>query len=58
LEWAEFNSAIERLEMPFFYVPGNHDYSNPVMAQLWRDLYGYDYYHFVYKEVLFYLSKF
>src|SRR4051794_38914494 len=24
-EWREFQSYVARLEMPFFYVPGNHD---------------------------------
>jgi len=52
-EWNEFNGLINELEMPFFYVPGNHDYSNDVMAQIWKQKYGRSYHHFVYKEVLF-----
>jgi len=52
-EWEEFNSFVERLEMPFFYVPGNHDISNPVMAELWKERLGRSYYHFVYGDVLF-----
>jgi len=52
-EWEEFNGFIEQLEMPFFYVPGNHDYINPVMAGIWEELYGPSYYHFTYKDVLF-----
>ena len=35
-QWAEFNSSIKQLQMPFFYVPGNHDYTNQVMAGLWQ----------------------
>lgn len=52
-EWDEFNGFIDQLEMPFFYVPGNHDYTNDVMAGIWEMKYGKDYYHFVYQDVLF-----
>jgi hypothetical protein len=52
-EWEEFNGFIEQLEMPFFYVPGNHDYINDVMARIWKELFGPSYYHFIYKDVLF-----
>ncbi len=31
-EWDELNGFIEKLQMPYFYVPGNHDYINDVMA--------------------------
>ncbi len=39
--------------MPFFYAPGNHDISNPVMVEKWRQRRGQPYYHFVYRDVLF-----
>lgn len=52
-EWDEFNGFISELEMPFFYVPGNHDYINDVMADIWEEKYGRSYYHFVYRDVLF-----
>jgi hypothetical protein len=52
-QWEEFDSLLTPLEMPFFYLPGNHDISNPVMRQLWHKRYGRRYYHFVYKDVLF-----
>ncbi|MFL2596812.1 MAG: metallophosphoesterase family protein [Flavobacteriaceae bacterium] len=39
--------------MPFFYVAGNHDYTNEVMENEWFKRYGTDYYHFLYKNVLF-----
>ena len=52
-QWDEFEGFIEQLEMPFFYVPGNHDYTNSVMAQLWEQRLGKSYYHFVYQDVLF-----
>ncbi len=52
-EWDEFNGFIKQLQMPFFYVPGNHDYINDVMAKIWEEKYGKSYFHFVYKDVLF-----
>ncbi len=52
-EWEEFNGFIDMLSVPFFYVPGNHDYINEVMAEEWKKRYGKDYYHFVYQDVLF-----
>ncbi len=52
-QWTEFNNSIKHLKMPFFYVAGNHDYTNQVMAGLWQQKYGTDYYYFTYKNVLF-----
>ena len=52
-EWEEFNSFVKKLEMPFFYVAGNHDYTNEVMENEWFKRFGSDYYHFLYKNVLF-----
>jgi predicted phosphodiesterase len=52
-EWDEFDGMLAPLKAPFFYVAGNHDYSNEVMAQIWRERLGRDYYHFVYHDVLF-----
>ena len=52
-QWKEFNGFIEQLEMPFFYVPGNHDITNKVMKDKWKELYGKTYYSFVYQNVLF-----
>jgi serine/threonine-protein phosphatase CPPED1 len=53
--WRELNGFVARLEMPFFYLPGNHDISNKVMDQRWQELFGRRHYHFVYKDVLFLL---
>ncbi len=53
LEWNEFQDFVSHLEMPFFYTPGNHDISNPVMAEEWEKRLGRSYYHFVYRDVLF-----
>ena len=52
-EWAEFNGFIDQLEIPFFYVPGNHDITNKVMEKKWLELYGKTYYSFIYQDVLF-----
>ena len=52
-EWEEFNSLVKKLEMPFFYVAGNHDYTNEVMENEWFKRFGSDYYHFLYKNILF-----
>lgn len=52
-QWKEFNGFIDSLQMPFFYVPGNHDITNKVMEDKWNELYGKTYYHFKYQDVLF-----
>lgn len=52
-QWNEFGDFVATLEMPFFFVPGNHDISNPVMADVWQERFGPAYYHFVYRDVLF-----
>ena len=52
-QWNEFDSMVNKLEMPFFYVPGNHDVTNEVMAKIWRKKMGRLYYHFLYHNVLF-----
>ena len=52
-EWEEFDMFVDMLEMPFFYVAGNHDYTNPVMADIWKERLGKSYYHFTYQDVLF-----
>ena len=52
-QWDEFDSLVNQLDMPFFYLPGNHDISNEVMMDLWHKRLGRTYHHFVYKNVLF-----
>jgi hypothetical protein len=52
-QWAYFESMVNRIEAPFFYAPGNHDYSNNVMADLWKKKFGRSFYHFTYKDALF-----
>lgn len=52
-QWDEFDAIINKLSMPFYYVPGNHDTSNELLTEVWRVRHGRDYYHFKYKDVLF-----
>jgi predicted MPP superfamily phosphohydrolase len=52
-EWKEVEGATAGLDMPFFYVPGNHDLTNDVQLKEWRRRIGADYYSFSYKNVLF-----
>jgi predicted phosphodiesterase len=49
----EFDGIIKQLNMRYFYVPGNHDLSNPGQERTWEERYGHRYYHFLYHDVLF-----
>jgi 3',5'-cyclic AMP phosphodiesterase CpdA len=51
--WDEFDGLVNKLQMPFFYVPGNHDISDELMAKVWQERLGRSYYHFTYHNVLF-----
>lgn len=52
-EWEEIDASVGKLDMPFFYVVGNHDIGDPASVDVWRERLGRSYYHFVYKDVLF-----
>lgn len=52
-QWDEFSGYVKRLQMPFFYVPGNHDISNQEMLKAYTERFGRPYYHFVYRDTLF-----
>jgi hypothetical protein len=52
-QWDEFMAIVDRLEMPFFFVPGNHDISNASLLEVWKQRLGPPFYHFIYKDVLF-----
>jgi predicted phosphodiesterase len=52
-QWDEVGDLVRKIEMPFFYVPGNHDISNRLGLKIWKERFGRSYYHFVYKDVLF-----
>ena len=52
-EWESFDARAANFTVPFFYLGGNHDLSNPVMQDFWHRRFGPTYYHFVYNNVLF-----
>jgi 3',5'-cyclic AMP phosphodiesterase CpdA len=52
-EWDEMDSKIQSCGIPFFPTIGNHDYGNSVMADVWSERKGMDYYAFRVGDVLF-----
>ncbi len=52
-EWAELDGILAQLNMPFFFVPGNHDVGGEALVEFWLKKFGATYYHFVYRDVLF-----
>jgi len=52
-EWKEFLGFIDKMEMKFFFVAGNHDVTNPIMHDIWRKHFGPEWYSFDYKGVHF-----
>jgi hypothetical protein len=52
-QWKEFLGFIDKMQMKFFFVAGNHDVSNPLMHDLWRRHFGAEWYSFDYKGVHF-----
>ncbi|HYV39220.1 MAG TPA: metallophosphoesterase [Gemmataceae bacterium] len=52
-EWTDMAKTIAKLQVPFFYLPGNHDVTNTVMEKQWQEKFGRLYYYFKYKDVLF-----
>ncbi len=53
MQWDNFMKNLAGLEMPFFFVPGNHDVGKPLWSEVYRKRFGVEYFHFVYKNVLF-----
>ena len=53
--WQEVEDDLAQLEMPFFFIPGNHDHYSEASIKVWGERFGDErgYYHFVYKDVLF-----
>jgi hypothetical protein len=53
--WQEIDEYVAQLDMPFFFLPGNHDLNSEASLNVWRERYGGSraYYHFIYKNVLF-----
>ena len=54
-QWKEFVEHASRIQIPFFFLPGNHDISNKVMYEYWSGNVGRTYYSFDYKECHFLL---
>ena len=52
-QWEEFEGLVHRLDMPFHYVPGNHDTGNPLLVDAWKQRHGSPWSSFVYQNVLF-----
>jgi len=52
-QWDEFDSIVAKLQMPFFFVRGNHDINAPITRPAWTERRGPAYYYFRYKDVLF-----
>ena len=62
-QWQDFINNLKPLEIPFFPVPGNHDWWYPVqkgeklenyyIGFAWKEYWGRSYYHFIYRNVLF-----
>jgi hypothetical protein len=52
-QWREFQGFVDRLDMRFFFVAGNHDLSNDLLDGLWREKFGPTWYSFDYKRVHF-----
>lgn len=52
-QWEAVQTSVEKLEMPFFFVPGNHDITNAMMMEVWKEKFGHDHYTFKAGETLF-----
>ncbi|MEO8269408.1 MAG: metallophosphoesterase [Aureliella sp.] len=52
-QWSEFLEFIDKMEMKFFFVPGNHDVTNPKLHEIWRKQFGREWYSFDYRGVHF-----
>jgi hypothetical protein len=52
-EWREFQGYVAKLQMPFFFVPGNHDLVNAAQGEVWKEKFGRSYYEMVYRDTLF-----
>ncbi len=52
-QWEEVLVSIKEMNLPFFLVPGNHDLSNAMQLQYWKERFGPTHYWFMYQDVLF-----
>jgi len=51
-QWNEVEAELQKFGSRFHAVPGNHDYSNAVMARVWRERRGSAYWSLVKDDVL------
>jgi protein-tyrosine phosphatase len=53
--WKEVDDSLNQLDMPLFFVPGNHDVNFDPSEKVWFERVGAErsYSHFVYRDVLF-----
>lgn len=51
--WTNYEQSVSKLNAPVFYTVGNHDMSNEMMADFWKEKFGPSYYHFVIGDNLF-----
>jgi hypothetical protein len=54
-EWDAFDERANTMRAPVFRVGGNHDLTGEVLRDVWTERYGPKYYHFIYKNVLFFV---
>ena len=54
-QWKEFYEHANRIQVPLFFLPGNHDISNKVMYEYWTANVGKTYYSFDYRGCHFVL---
>jgi hypothetical protein len=52
-QWDDFWSHAEKLEVPFIYLPGNHDIFSKETLEFWRKHNGRTFYSFDYKDCHF-----
>ncbi|WP_338786184.1 metallophosphoesterase family protein [Metabacillus sp. FJAT-53654] len=52
-EWDYVDHLLQKLELPFFHIVGNHDYGNETMVKVWRERKGFEYYAFRFHDALF-----
>lgn len=52
-QWSEFLGFIDKIDMKFFFVAGNHDLANAKQHEIWRNHFGRPWYSFDYRGVHF-----
>lgn len=52
-DWRGIEAAVARLDVPFFWVPGNHDLASPEARELWVERFGRTWASFVVEDRLF-----